>query len=127
MKKLLGIVVLGLLLSGNAYSEQTLILCTKDEGKDKGFSNSYLIDTEKKQIYFKNNKTSKNFKELKNIIIYETESDVYEYVVELDRFTGKKKVLWRPIDKNKQKKMGLKEDEYESWTETCVAHPKKIF
>ena len=41
--------VLSLLLSGNAYSEQTLILCTKNDGKDKGFSHSYLIDTEKKQ------------------------------------------------------------------------------
>ena len=107
MKKLLGIVVLGLLLSGNAYSEQTLILCTQDEGKDKGFSKSYLIDTEKKQIYFNNNKTSKNFQEINNIIRYETESDSYEYIAELDRFTGKKKVLWRPKDKKKQKKNGL--------------------
>ena len=127
MKKLLGIVVLGLFLSGNAYSEQTLILCTQDKEKEKGFSKSYLIDTEKKQIYFKNNKTSKNFQEINNIIRYETESDSYEYIAELDRFTGKKKVLWRPKDKKKQKKMGLKDDEYESWTETCIAHPKKIF
>ena len=52
MKKLLGIVVLSLLLSGNAYSEQTLILCTKNDGKDKGFSHSYLIDTEKKKNLF---------------------------------------------------------------------------
>ena len=31
------------------YAEKTLILCTQDEGKEKGFSKSYIIDTEKKQ------------------------------------------------------------------------------
>ena len=32
MKKLLGIIVLGLMLSGNAYAKATFIKCTKDSG-----------------------------------------------------------------------------------------------
>ena len=33
MKKLLGIVVLGLLLSGNAYAKDLRLICTSEEGK----------------------------------------------------------------------------------------------
>ena len=35
MKKLLGIVVLGLLLSGNAYSEETRLICTHEKKKPR--------------------------------------------------------------------------------------------
>ena len=45
MKKLLGIVVLGLLLSGNAYAEILDIRCKDDPVKLR-----YLIDTSKKTV-----------------------------------------------------------------------------
>mgnify|MGYP006169150603 CR=1 FL=1 len=52
MKKLLGIVVLGLLWSNIAQSEKIPLICIQDSGQDEGFSRSYLIDNEKKEITF---------------------------------------------------------------------------
>ena len=54
MKKLLGIVVLGLLLmSGNAYAKPVLLECKEDEplDQDQDFYAYYSLDFEKKNIY----------------------------------------------------------------------------
>ena len=48
MKKLLGIVVLGLLMSGNAYAKTTFIKCTKDSGYQRTFI--FEINDRKKDI-----------------------------------------------------------------------------
>ena len=48
MKKLLGIVVLGLLFSGNAYAKTTFIKCTKDSGYQRTFI--FEINDRKKDI-----------------------------------------------------------------------------
>ena len=48
MKKFLGIVVLSLLLSGNAYAKTTFIKCTKDSGYQRTFI--FEINDRKKDI-----------------------------------------------------------------------------
>ena len=48
MKKVLGIVVLGLLMSGNAYAKTTFIKCTKDSGYQRTFI--FEINDRKKDI-----------------------------------------------------------------------------
>ena len=44
--------VLGLLWSNIAQSEKIPLICIQDSGQDEGFSRSYLIDNEKKEITF---------------------------------------------------------------------------
>ena len=53
MKKLLGIIVLGLLLSGNAYAEIIKFKCIRDNTpKNTTYTKiEYTLDTEKKTIY----------------------------------------------------------------------------
>ena len=72
MKKLLGIVVLGLLLSGNGYAEETYLACGK-KNKDKTyivFNNEsgferYKIKKTYNQFNFESIKISKYYVELK--------------------------------------------------------------
>ena len=49
MKKLLGIVVLGLLLSGNAYAEKIILNC-KGEILGTKYDDYYIVDTSKKTL-----------------------------------------------------------------------------
>ena len=131
MKKLLGIVVLGLLWSNIAQSEKIPLICIQDSGQDEGFSRSYLIDNEKKEITFEHGGKKKYTEKRNRIEWFSTatndEGNVTEYIVNLDRYTGKKKVLWRPQEKKRQRKLGLKKDEYNVWTEQCEFNPKYIF
>ena len=53
MKKLLGIVVLGLLLSGNANAEKIILSC-KGEFLGTKYDDHYIIDTEKKTLRISN-------------------------------------------------------------------------
>ena len=55
MKKLLGIVVLGLLLSGNAYAKPVLLECKEDEplDQDQDFYAYYSLDFDKKKYLYK--------------------------------------------------------------------------
>ena len=131
MKKVLVIVTLSLLSFNTVQSEKIPIICVQDSGNDEGFSRSYVIDNEKKEIMFEHGGV-KSYTEDGNRIIWTSsatndEGNVTEYVVELDRYTGKKKVLWRPKEKKRQKKMRLKKDEYRFWTEQCEFNPKYIF
>ena len=48
MKKLLGIVVLGLLLSGNVYAKDVKLICT--DIKDEGISHILIINDNKKTL-----------------------------------------------------------------------------
>ena len=109
MKKVLVIVTLSLLCFNTVQSEKIPIICVQDSGNDEGFSRSYVIDNEKKEIMFEHGGV-KSYTEEGNRIIWTSsatndEGNVTEYVVELDRYTGKKKVLWRPKEKKRQKKM----------------------
>ena len=48
MKKLLGIIVLGLLLSGNVYAKDVKLICT--DIKDEGISHILIINDNKKTL-----------------------------------------------------------------------------
>ena len=58
MKKLLGIMVLGLLLSGNAYSKTTSLICKLDKD-DKTFP--VLLDDENKNVTWHDKNVKANF------------------------------------------------------------------
>ena len=95
MKKVLVIVTLSLLSFNTVQSEKIPIICVQDSGNDEGFSRSYVIDNEKKEIMFEHGGV-KSYTEDGNRIIWTSsatndEGNVTEYVVELDRYTGKKK------------------------------------
>ena len=75
MKKLLGIVVLGLLLSGNAYAKEIILNCenyrvigyyknggTSDEPGDSRLNATFKINSKKKTIYKLNNRSNKFYK-----------------------------------------------------------------
>ena len=68
MKKLLGIVVLGLLWSNTAQSEKIPLICIQDSGQDEGFSRSYVIDNEKKEITFEHGGKKKYTEKAKFIV-----------------------------------------------------------
>ena len=109
MKKILGIVVLGLLLSGNAYSDTKFIKCSAD--KDASYKRSYIfeINDRKKDIKLvqglkvnEDKKTIKKFSknaidfEYDGIITYSLDKDnklipnKEQYVhITISRITGK--------------------------------------
>jgi len=72
MKKLLGILVLGLLLSGNAYAEETYLVCGKNKKNpvhvvfdDNSSFEKWKIDKTYRQFDFDIIKKSKHYIELK--------------------------------------------------------------
>ncbi len=127
MKKFIAILLLLMLNNSKVFAEKVNLICVKDDRNESGFSNSYTIDTQKNEILIERSGITTKFRENNNLIIYNAIGESHEFIVELDRYTGKKKVLWRPIDPKKAKKMGLKIDEYNIWTETCTVNPKKMF
>lgn len=126
MKKFIVILLL-MLINSKVFAEKVNLICVKDDRNESGFSNSYTIDTQKNEILIERSGITKKFRENNNLIIYNSIGESHEFIVELDRYTGKKKVFWRPIDSKKAKKMGLKINEYNIWTETCIVNPKKMF
>ena len=85
MKKLLGIVVLGLLLSGNAYAKEEVFRCNLDSQMQKDLRAEVEINLNKKMLWVDGGKY--------NIILIgdrqiEAESDNGNVKISIDRFDG---------------------------------------
>jgi hypothetical protein len=132
MKKIyLFLLILVMNINTISKAENITLICVIDDGKDRGVSKKYILNTFKKEIFYTSSKVTKKYKERENQIEWRVVTDVgnlkTEYFITIDRFTGKKNVLWRPVNKKKQKKLGLNAGEFKFWTETCKLGAKNMF
>ena len=85
MKKLLGIVVLGLLLSGNAYADPTKFKCINNDGKEREYV--LTIDLKKKEIKRAGIPYEIIFVE-ENTIAATNENAQFSNLINFQRYTG---------------------------------------
>jgi len=86
MKKLLGIVVMGLLLSGNAYAEEEVLRCgLKNKLDEPDIRTEVEIDLDKKMLWVDGNKYKINLIGDRAI---KAESDNGNVKISIDRFDG---------------------------------------
>jgi len=93
MKKLLGIIVLGLLLSGNAYAKEIWLDCLfRAKAGHSGFFHSFIIDEKEKTLQMNGLlQTVKEFDHRYILFSNPNESDILQdgrRVRTLDRITG---------------------------------------
>ena len=87
MKKLLGIVVLGLLLSGNAYSKEIWLDCLfRAQAGHTGFFHSFIINEKEQTLHM--NGILQIVKEFDDRYILFTDPKYKLTVKTLDRITG---------------------------------------
>jgi len=116
MKKILSIIVLGLLLSGNAYAHDKLIGQIECKRPDKNLTWLFKIDEDKKTVFIKHN--HKKLKDLNPIQKKLTTFELYSFrftpmkdefyfqkywtnnihYFYINRMTGKFKEGFRPVD-----------------------------
>ena len=90
MKKLLGIVVLGLLLSGNCYSEEKniIIKCQSDNPKFESIKPIYIINLENKSAKVGDGSMQVvNYSETE--IILGKVNEIYSNIMKFNRLTGR--------------------------------------
>jgi len=97
MKKLLGIVVLGLLLSGNAYAEKVMLSCKPQDKKNKPVS--FILDDKNKNLVFEGTEFLNEKSDINGLMYNEHRiTFIWKGIVELDRITGALEISSISID-----------------------------
>ncbi len=91
MKKILGIVVLGLLLSGNAYTKELIFKCNSIKLPEGSFNyNTRIIDTVKRTVTLKYQYSDLGIKSHNKVYGFEPSPDPYEFTLNIYELDEKK-------------------------------------